>query len=215
MITLPALPYEYDALEPAMSAETLHFHHDKHHASYVEKTNALTEKVGLAGQPLEQVIAAAAERGDKQLFNNAAQAWNHAFFWHSMAPHGAKPADELDKAIAAGFGDLATLKDRFVEEGDEHFASGWVWLSADGSGSLVVKSTHDAGTLALLDQGTPLLVCDLWEHAYYLDRKNDRKAYLETWFDQLANWDFAAEQLDAAKRGAKGYRFPVRELADT
>ena len=214
MIIQPALPYEYDALEPAMSTETLHFHYDKHHTAYVEKTNELAKKAGLTGKSLEDLIAAAADKANLKLYNNAAQAWNHAFFWESMAPSATRPSAELDKATTASFGDRATLREKFIEVGVNQFGSGWVWLVADYAGVLSVTATHDAGTLALLDKGTPLLVCDVWEHAYYLDRKNDREAYLEGWFDHLANWDFAVEQFTAAMRVAKGYRVPAREMAD-
>jgi superoxide dismutase, Fe-Mn family len=212
MINLPPLPYEYDALEPAMSADTLHYHHDKHHAGYVEKTNKLAAKAGVDGKPLEEIIAFARQQGDSALFNNAAQAWNHAFFWHSMAPQPSQPEGAIARAIEEAFGGLSSLKERFVAAGIGHFASGWVWLAADGQG-LSVIDTHDAETLADGGQGTPLLVCDLWEHAYYLDRQNDRKAYLEAWFDRLANWSFAAEQFDAAHANRAGYRFAVEEMA--
>lgn len=212
MFSLPPLPYAYDALEPAMSADTLHYHHDKHHAAYVSKANAMVEKASLAGRSLEEVIAAARERSNAGLFNNAAQAWNHAFFWNSMAAEPGKPGDALARAIDDCFGGLAGLKEEFVAEGAGHFASGWVWLVADGS-SLSVTSTHDAETLADSDRGVPLLVCDVWEHAYYLDRQNDRKAYLEAWFDALANWSFAAQQYKAAEAGGVGYRFAVEEVA--
>jgi superoxide dismutase, Fe-Mn family len=212
MISLPPLPYEYDALEPAMSADTLHYHHDKHHAAYVKKTNNLAEKAGLGDESLENIVAGARAKHDAKLFNNAAQAWNHAFFWHSMAPEPGKPGDALTKAIEKSFGGLSGLKEAFVEEGAGHFGSGWVWLVAEG-GTLSVTSTHDAETLTDGASGVPILVCDVWEHAYYLDRQNDRKAYLKAWFDKLANWDFASEQFDAAGANRHGYRFAVEEMA--
>lgn len=212
MISLPPLPYEYDALEPAMSADTLHYHHDKHHAGYVEKTNKFAEKAGVDGKPLEEIIAFARAGDDSSLFNNAAQAWNHAFFWHSMAPDPGKPDEALARAVEDSFGGLAGFKEKFVETGAGHFASGWVWLVAEGE-QLSVTDTHDAGTLADGGKGVPLLVCDVWEHAYYLDRKNDRKAYLEAWFDKLANWNFASDQFAAAAANRAGYRFAVEEMA--
>jgi superoxide dismutase, Fe-Mn family len=218
MLTLPKLPYAYDALAPAMSSETLHLHHDKHHATYVEKANELAKKAGHGDMTLEDLICAAREGKDQKLFNNAAQAWNHAFFWESMSPAKSAPDGELGKAIASTFGDLAGLKKAFVEEGVNHFASGWVWLVLDrdtnaGNGGLEVISTHDADDTFTRDADFPLLVCDVWEHAYYLDCKNDRKAYLTRWFDELANWRFAAKQFEAKKAGNKGYRYPAMAAA--
>jgi len=207
MIKLPELPYAYDALQPVLSADTLHAHHDKHHAKYVETANKLIAETGLEGKTLEQVIAEADARGLRKLFNNAAQAWNHAFFWDCMTPDRRDPAGDLTAAIEAGFGTLGDLRRKFVQEGVDHFASGWVWLAADG-GSLAVLSTHDAGTLAG-DRRTPLLVCDLWEHAYYLDHKQDRQGFLESWFDRLANWSFAEAQFAAAQGRQAPWRFQL------
>lgn len=197
MITLPELPYAYDALSPTLSGETLHVHHDKHHAKYVETANRLVAEAGLEGLSLEDVIAEAERRGLAKLFNNAAQAWNHAFFWDCMTPARRDPRGDLKAAIDRAFGGLAGLKERFVAEGADHFASGWAWLAADGA-ELAVLSTHDAGTLAH-DRRTPLLVCDVWEHAYYLDYKQDRKTFIERWFDSVANWAFAEDQFAAAQ----------------
>ncbi len=208
MFKLPDLPYAYDALEPAMSAETLHLHHDKHHAAYVKTTNELLEKEGSGPQSLEQVVLEARRAGHSKLFNNSAQAWNHAFFWNCMTPAGSKPQGDLDTAISGAFGGLDQLKEKFVTEGVGHFASGWVWLIADGEGLRVI-STHDAGNT--LDQTgvVPLLVCDLWEHAYYVDYQNDRKGFLEKWFDALPDWSFAAHQLAAARGEGQPWRFPT------
>ena len=208
MFKLPDLPYAYDALEPAMSAETLHLHHDKHHAAYVKTTNELLEKEGSGPQSLEQVVLEARRAGHSKLFNNSAQAWNHAFFWNCMTPGGSKPQGDLDTAISGAFGGLDQLKEKFVTEGVGHFASGWVWLIADGEGLRVI-STHDAGNT--LDQTgvVPLLVCDLWEHAYYVDYQNDRKGFLEKWFDALPDWSFAAHQLAAARGEGQPWRFPT------
>ena len=213
MLTLPELPYAYDALAPAMSAETLHLHHDKHHATYVEKANELAQKAGLGDLALEDLICAARNAKDQKLFNNAAQAWNHGFFWECMTPDKAAPSGALADAIAAAFGDLAGLKKAFVEEGVNHFASGWVWLVHDAGKGLEVISTHDADDTFTKDADFPLLVCDVWEHAYYLDCKNDRKAYLTRWFDELANWSFAQRQLEARQGGGKGYRYPAMAAA--
>ena len=211
MYVLPELPYAYDALAPFVSADTLRTHHDKHHRTYVEKTNDLAAKAGLAGRPLEEVVREARRRENKTLFNNAAQAWNHAFFWQAMRPTGgAAPSGDLAQAIQQ-FGGLQALKDEFVEEGFSHFASGWVWI-VTGSEGLKVISTHDADDTLVREGLFPLLVCDLWEHAYYLDYKNDRKAFLERWFENLANWDFAAAQLAASDGRGEGFRYPPPQV---
>jgi superoxide dismutase, Fe-Mn family len=178
MFILPKLSYDYSALEPTMSADTLHTHHDKHHKAYVEKTNELAQKAGLDGRALEDVVREAQRKGDAKLFHNAAQAWNHAFFWHCMTPKAGAATGALKTAIDQAFGGLDAFKDAFVEEGVNHFGSGWVWLAASSEG-LKVVSTHDADDTLIKDGLFPLLVCDLWEHAYYLDYKNDRKAFLK------------------------------------
>ncbi|CAN7471210.1 superoxide dismutase [Phenylobacterium sp. LjRoot219] len=205
MITLPELPYAYDALSPTISADTMHVHHDKHHAKYVENANKLVAEAGLEGRSLEDVVAEAERRGLPKLFNNAAQAWNHAFFWDCMTPKRRDPQGELAAAISQAFGGLPALREKFVAEGADHFASGWAWLAADGA-NLVVLSTHDAGTLAH-DRRTPLLVCDVWEHAYYLDYKQDRKSFIERWFDSVANWEFAEAQFAAAQGRSQPWTF--------
>jgi len=208
---LPALAYAYDALSPTMSDKTLHHHHDKHHAKYVDTTNTLLkDKPQLAASSLEEVIAQAREAKDVKLFNNAAQAWNHGFFWESMAaPGGKSPEGVLAQAIDEAFGSLDGLKTSLVTEGVGHFASGWAWLVSE-SDTLKVISTHDAETVADRDGVVPLLVIDVWEHAYYLDYQQDRETFLKGWFDGLANWTFAAAQLDAARQGGRGgYRYPA------
>jgi len=203
MYTLPELPYAYEALEPTVSANTLHFHHDKHHAAYVTALNGLLN--GDDKGSLEEVIKTAAPG---KVFNNAAQAWNHAFFWDAMSPEKTAPGADLHAAITEAFGDLAALKTAFVTEGVGHFASGWVWLVSEG-GKLKVISTHDAATTVTQDGVTPLLVCDVWEHAYYLDHQNNRKGFLEAWFDTLANWTLADRQLAAAKGAGEAWRYPA------
>jgi Fe-Mn family superoxide dismutase len=207
MIRLPELPYAYEALQPTMSAETLRTHHDKHHAKYVDVANQLAGEAGLEGRSVEEIVAEAEQRGLKKLFNNAAQAWNHAFFWDCMTPQRRDPGGELATAIGTAFGGLAELKAKFVQEGADHFASGWVWLAADGA-EVSVLSTHDGGTLAH-DPRTPLLVCDVWEHAYYLDYKQDRKTFLEAWFDRLADWEFAEAQFAAAQGRHQPWTFQL------
>jgi Fe-Mn family superoxide dismutase len=210
MFTLPDLPYGYDALEPAMSSDTLHFHHDKHHKKYVDTVNQLVEKSGKHPASLEEVIEAAVKDGDKKLFNNAAQAWNHAFFWNCMTPKASKPQGDLLAAIERDFGGLDKLRDKFVADGEAQFGSGWAWL-IEQDGKLSVVTTHDAHAPMATPGVKPLLVCDVWEHAYYLDHQNNRKAFLEAFFDRLANWSFAEQQL-AAKQ-AWAYPVPVRETA--
>jgi len=206
MFSLPDLPYAYDALSPVISDDTLHFHHDKHHATYVKNTNDILQQAGKSFASLEEVVAEAHKAGDKKLFNNAAQAWNHAFFWESMSPETQDPTGDVAEAIRSAFGDHGALKEAFVTEGAGHFASGWVWLVADTDGAVKVISTHDAAD-TLTEQGlTPLLVCDLWEHAYYLDYQNDRKQFLTKWFEALPNWSFAGAQFDARANGG-AYRF--------
>ena len=186
------LPYEDTALEPAVSAETLSFHHGKHHKAYIDKTNAAIEGKDLDGKPLEAVIKAA--RGtDQGLFNNAAQSWNHGFYWHSLAGSETSPSDELSSMIEDAFGSVADLKTKLQDRGAGHFASGWVWL-AEKDGKLSVEETHDGDTLA--DQGfNPLLTIDVWEHAYYLDHQNARPKYLEAVTRDKLNWAFASENL--------------------
>jgi Fe-Mn family superoxide dismutase len=208
MFALPELPYPYDALSPFVSADTLRTHHDKHHKTYVDKTNDLAAKAGLTGRALEDVAREAHRLGDKKLFNNAAQAWNHAFFWACMRPPGGEaPSGDLVRAINEAFDDLGALKAAFVDEGANHFASGWVWI-VTGSEGLKVISTHDADDTLVHDGVFPLLVCDLWEHAYYVDYRNDRKGFLDAWFDALPNWRFAAAQLAAARAGEEGWKHP-------
>lgn len=210
MIILPDLPYDYDALEPVMSADTLRTHHDKHHRAYVEATNTLAGQAGLQGRALEDIVREAHRRGETKLFHNAAQAWNHALFWQSMTDRAAVPSPALTRRLGERFGGLNGLRDAFVTEGSEHFGSGWVWL-VTGSEGLKVISTHDADDTLIRDGLFPLLVCDVWEHAYYLDFKNDRKTFLGKWFDTLANWSFAERQLAALDQpgDSKGFRYPA------
>ena len=191
-IAFPDLPYSHDALSPAISDETLKTHHGKHHKAYVDKTNAAIEGTDLADASLEDIIASADSKGNSGLFNNSAQSWNHAFYWHSMAPNGGKPSGDLASAIDSAFGSLDALLEKLQSAGAGHFASGWVWLAADSSGKLSIEETHDAGTLAIGDKN-PLLTLDVWEHAYYLDHKNVRPDYLKAVSTKHINWDFAAE----------------------
>lgn len=189
---LMSLPYAEDALAPAVSAETLSYHYAKHHQAYIDKTNAAIEGTELADKSLGDIIAAA--RGANQgLFNNAAQSWNHGFYWHSMAADSGHPSDELSAMIDDAFGSLDQLKQQLKDRGAGHFASGWVWLAEKG-GKLSIEETHDGDTLA--DSAfNPLLTIDVWEHAYYLDHQNKRPAYLEAVIEEKLNWHFASENL--------------------
>jgi Fe-Mn family superoxide dismutase len=206
MIALPALPYAYDGLEPAISEVTMRTHHDKHHARYVELTNGLLAETPTAGSTLEEIVTKAWLRSARKLFNNAAQAWNHGFFWRCMSPKPAGPSGELALALERTFDGEARAK--FIAEGLAHFGSGWVWL-ASNQGTPSILSTHDADTVVRMAGLTPLLVCDLWEHAYYLDHKNDRGAYLEAWWDRLADWSFAEAQYEASLGRAKPWAYPL------
>ncbi|MCH7627147.1 MAG: superoxide dismutase [Proteobacteria bacterium] len=192
-ITLLPLPYADTALEPVVSATTLQTHHGKHHNAYVVKTNAAIEGTDLADASLEAIVDAAVAKGDKGLFNNAAQTWNHGFYWHSLTAEASAPEGDLAAAIDASFGSLDALKAELAAQGTAHFASGWVWLVAK-DGKLSVEQTHDAASYADLS-GNPLLVIDLWEHAYYVDYKNLRPDYLKQVIDGRLNWAFAAENL--------------------
>ena len=196
-LKLIPLPYADDALAPAISADTLQTHHGKHHKTYIDKTNAAAEALGVGDATLEEIIAAARDKGDKPAFNNAAQAWNHGFYWHSLTPTGGEPGGALASAIERDFGSIAKLGEELQARGEKHFASGWVWL-AEAAGKLSVEETHDGETLALGDK-KPLLTIDLWEHAYYLDHKNERPNYLKAVIADLLDWEFAASNLAAGE----------------
>ena len=208
MFQLPALPYAYDTLQPTIGERTMRTHHDKHHQAYVDAVNALVSESGRGRDALEDIV----RNSDGKLFNNAAQAWNHGFFWECMTPRTTAPNGDLASAITAAFGGQPSLKEKFVAEGAAHFGSGWVWLAAE-NGELKVFSTHDAANPLTQAGVTPLLVCDLWEHAYYLDYKNLRKDYLEGWFDNLANWTLAAAQYAASPGKAQAWRYPAPQAA--
>jgi Fe-Mn family superoxide dismutase len=188
---LPELPYARNALAPHMSEQTLDFHYGKHHQTYVNTLNDLVAGTEHEGKPLEQVILAA-EPGP--LFNNAAQAWNHTFFWSCMTPGGGgDPDGEVKTAIESAFGSVDEFKTTFTDQAKTLFGSGWTWLAKGGDG-LEILQTKDAD-LPLKHGKTAILTLDVWEHAYYLDYQNARPAYIETWLDKLVNWEFAAESL--------------------
>ena len=187
---LPDLPYAMDALEPYISEKTLGFHYGKHHAGYVNKLNAATEGTEHADSSLKEIMTS----GPANLFNNAAQTWNHTFYWNSMSPNGGGEASgAIAGKIDEAFGSFADFKERFTASAGGHFGSGWVWLVQNGEGGLEIVDTHDAGN-PMTDGKTPILTCDVWEHAYYIDRKNDRGAYVAAWWS-LVNWDFANANL--------------------
>jgi Fe-Mn family superoxide dismutase len=196
--TLPALPYAITALEPHISSSTLEFHHGKHHAAYVTNLNKLIEGTDLDGKSLEEVITAVAGDAAKAgVFNNAAQVWNHSFYWQCMKPGGGGvPSGALAEKITADFGSFDAFVEQFKTAGATQFGSGWAWLILDG-GTLKVTKTANAD-LPLAHGQKALLTMDVWEHAYYLDYQNRRPDYMTTFLDKLVNWDFVAANLAAA-----------------
>ncbi len=199
MFTLPKLPYAQDALAPHISGETMKLHHGKHHKSYVDKLNELLVGDPLADLPLEDVILHTHGNQDKQtIFNNAAQIWNHDFFWTSMSPDGGgAPTGPIKQLIDDKFGDAKAFGKAFSEAAVAHFGSGWIWIVLDGE-ALKIVTTHDAD-LPLVHGWAALATCDLWEHAYYLDYQNRRPEFVQTFLDQLINWDFVNENMAKAK----------------
>jgi Fe-Mn family superoxide dismutase len=192
--TLPDLPYPKDALAPYLSAETLEFHHDKHHNAYVTNLNNLIEGTDLAAKSLEEIIQAA----DGGVFNNAAQVWNHTFYWSCMKPEGGGvPSGVLAAAIDHAFGSFDAFKTEFTQAAVTQFGSGWAWLVDDG-GSLKITKTSNAD-LPLKHGQTALLTVDVWEHAYYIDYRNLRPKYVETFLASLVDWDFVAKNLAAIR----------------
>ncbi|MGK7918270.1 MAG: superoxide dismutase [Prochloraceae cyanobacterium] len=192
---LPPLPYDYTALEPSISQNTLEFHHDKHHAAYVSKYNDAVKGTELDSKPIEEVIKTIAGNPEKQgLFNNAAQAWNHSFYWQCMKPSGGgTPTGELAKKIEADFGSFEKFAAAFKAAGATQFGSGWAWLVKDGDRLKVTKTLNAENPLT--SGQIPLLTMDVWEHAYYLDYQNKRPAYIDDFLGKLVNWDFVAKNL--------------------
>jgi superoxide dismutase, Fe-Mn family len=190
---LPPLPYDKNALEPHISAETLEFHHDKHHATYVTNLNKLVPGTEFESASLEDIIRKAPAGG---VFNNGAQVWNHTFYFAGMGPNGGgEPADELAEAINKAFGSFAEFKEKFAASGAGNFGSGWTWLVKKASGDLDIVNTSNAAN-PLRDGLTPLLTVDVWEHAYYIDYRNARPKYLDAFWN-VVNWDFVAKNLAA------------------
>jgi Fe-Mn family superoxide dismutase len=196
---LPELPYEESALEPLISARTLSFHHGKHHASYVAKLNQLIEGSVYAGRPLDEVVRrSAGDPAAKMVFNNAAQAWNHDFYWRSMRPKGGgAPGGALRGAIDRDFGGVSEFHTAFAKAAAGEFGSGWAWLVVDKGGALKIAATDDADTPIVRGE-RPLLTIDVWEHAYYLDYQNRRADYIAAWLDNLISWEFAEVNFSAS-----------------
>ena len=188
---LPALPYAQDALQPHISAETLEFHYGKHHKTYVDKLNGLVDGTYLAGKSLEEVVRAS----QGPVFNNAAQVWNHTFYWNCLSPNGGGEAKgAAARAIDSAFGSFAAFKEQFTNSAVNNFGSGWTWLVKGADGKLAIVNTGNAAT-PLTDKGVvPLLTVDVWEHAYYIDYRNARPKYMDA-FWALVNWDFVNANL--------------------
>ncbi|PSW03616.1 superoxide dismutase [Fe] [Photobacterium lipolyticum] len=190
---LPALPYAINALEPHISQETLEYHHGKHHNTYVVKLNGLIEGTDLAAKSLEEII----KTSTGGVFNNAAQIWNHTFYWHCLSPDaGGEPTGEVADAIVKAFGSFEEFKAKFTDSAINNFGSSWTWLVKKADGSLDIVNTSNAGTPLTEEGVTPLLTVDLWEHAYYIDYRNLRPSYMNA-FWALVNWDFVAKNLAA------------------
>ena len=192
---LPDLPFDRAALEPHMSAETLDFHHGKHHKAYVDKVNEMLAENGMDDASLVEIIRKANDNGDRNLFNNAAQIWNHSFFWRCLAPPGStRLSGKLKAMVECDFGSADAMLEKIASESAGHFGSGWVWLVLE-NGKLKVTSCHDADT-PVVHALVPLLTLDVWEHAYYIDYRNERPKFIKSVLDNLLNWDFVAVNLD-------------------
>lgn len=188
---LPELPYSLDALSPHISKETLSYHYGKHHQGYIDKTNKLIEGTKYEKATLEDIIKSA----DGKILENAAQAWNHSFYWKSMSPKGGgEPSAELQKELEKHFGSWEKMKEKFIDRAGELFGSGWTWIIRDKDGQLTVEDRIDEGN-PIIDGKKPLLVCDIWEHAYYLDYKNEKEKYFDAFF-KLINWEFLEKNLN-------------------
>ncbi len=192
---LPPLPWKDDALAPHISAETISFHHGKHHKAYLDNLNNLVKDKPYATMTLEAVVVASSKNpAEAGIFNNAAQVWNHTFYWHSMKPGGGgAPTGKIAEKIAADFGSYENFKAQFAEAAKTQFGSGWAWLVLDG-GKLAIVKTPNAAT-PLTEGKKCLLTCDVWEHAYYVDYRNRRPDYVATFLEKLVNWDFANANL--------------------
>lgn len=200
ILTLPSLPYGQNALEPAMSAETLDYHHGKHHKAYVDKGNELVEKAGWTNKSVEDIMKDSFGKAEHAgIFNNVAQYWNHNHFWQMMTPNGggSKLPSTLEKEIQSAFGSFDQFREKFVADGIGQFGSGWVWLVADDKGALSIMKTPN-GENPLVHGKNTLLGCDVWEHSYYIDYRNARQKYLEAFMDKLVNWDYVSHLYEQA-----------------
>jgi superoxide dismutase, Fe-Mn family len=198
---LPELPYAKDALSPHISAETLEFHWGKHHRAYVNKTNEFVRaKPDLSGASLVEVIRNARQNGENKLFNNSAQLWNHSFFWQCLSPEKQQPGGRLAQLIEDGFGGIEPMLQKLGDEAVNHFSNGWAWLVLDRD-QLKITSLHDADTPLVHDGMVPLFTLDVWEHAYYIDYRNERPRFVTSVLSNIVNWDFVAQNLDG--RGAE------------
>jgi superoxide dismutase, Fe-Mn family len=196
-IELDKLPYPNDALEPFISERTMSIHHGRHHKAYVDKLNSLIEGTRYAGLTLEEIIVRARLKNDTDVFNNAAQAWNHDFFWKSMSPNGGKPDGKIRGMVESDFGSLDAFRKQFRDAALNQFGSGWVWLALD-HGKLRIMTSSNADTPAGTEL-VPIIALDVWEHAYYLDYQNGRKQFAETFLDNLINWNFANSNIDESE----------------
>ena len=193
---LPELPYPKDALAPHVSAETLEFHWGKHHRAYVTKTNGfIEEKPDLQGASLVDVIKSAKQAGDNKLFNNSAQLWNHSFFWQCLSPEKQQPGGRLAELVNDAFGGTEQMLQKLGDEAVNHFSNGWAWLVLDRD-QLKITSLHDADTPLVHDGMVPLFTLDVWEHAYYIDYRNERPKFVTSVLSNIVNWDFVAQNLD-------------------
>ncbi|MEQ1501235.1 MAG: superoxide dismutase [Myxococcota bacterium] len=193
---LPRLPWANDALAPHMSAETISYHYGKHHAAYVKKLNDAIAGTAYESLDLVEIVRKSKAENNAGVFNNAAQHFNHSFFWNCLAPNaGGEPTGRVKDELVAAFGSVDVFRERFEKEAIGHFASGWGWLVRGADGKLAIESTHDADS-PIAHGKKPVLTCDVWEHAYYVDHRNDRAAFLKA-FWKLVNWDFVAKNLGA------------------
>ncbi len=195
--TLSPLPYDEGALAPVISANTMSFHYGKHHKAYVDNLNRLAQNTRFGAMPLDEVVRESAKNpADRAIFNNAAQAWNHAFFWACLSPRGGQPSGDLKQALERDFGSVESFREQFAKEGAAQFGSGWVWLVGDG-GKLKIEKTANAET-PMAHGRRCLLTIDVWEHAYYLDYQNRRPDFLKAVSEKLLNWDFAVQNYQRA-----------------
>jgi superoxide dismutase, Fe-Mn family len=193
--SLPKLPYADDALDPVVSAKTISFHYGKHHAAYVNNLNGLVKGTPYESMSLEDIVKKSAkDEKAKGIFNNAAQIWNHNFYWESMTPKGGDPTGKMLDAVKSSFGGVKEFKEAFQKAAVGQFGSGWAWLVKGADGKLKITTTSNADT-PLAHGETALFTCDVWEHAYYLDFQNRRPDHVTAWLDKLANWSFAEKNL--------------------